>query len=199
MSSGLKEQRSKTCFLEKVTPLSLILAIRDVVNARTVFYFEKPAPYFLGVIRIFQRFGLVPSSFQKVENHIGDVRDAAGHSTLFQSQESVANCVRVISCDRVLTTVFIRRLDTLWNPKLITVLFEQSIERKIRPEVFRVDLCRWLAHEDNGGSHKLTVLYISSEKFCAVLQKYALEQGLVLTRFPDFPVFPSVIARAYFA
>ena len=187
----MKEQRSKICFLEKVTPLSLIVAIRDVVNARTVFYFEKPAPYFLRVIRIFQRFGLFPTSFQKVDNHIGDVRDAAGHSTIFQSQESVANCVRVISCDRASTTVFIRRLDTLWNPKLLTVLFEQSIERKIRPEVFRVDLCRWLAHENNGGSRELTALYISSENFCAVLQKYALEQGLVLKRFPEFPVFRS--------
>lgn len=183
--------RSKICFLEKVTPLSLIFAIRDVVNARTVFYFDKPAPYFVGVIRVFQRFGLVPSSFQKIENHIGEVRDAAGHSTLFHSQESVANCVRAISCDRTSTTVFIRRLHALWNPKLVTVMFEQSIEREIRPEVFRIDLCRWLAHDNNGGGREFAVLYISSEKLCAVLQKYALEQGLVLKGFPDLLAFRS--------
>ena len=114
----MNKQRSNICFLEKVTPLSLIVALRDVIKAQVVFYFEKPSPYLVGVIRIFQRFGLFPSSFQKVENHIGDVRDAAGHSTLFQSQKSVANCVRVISCDRASTTVFVRSLEIRFSKSL---------------------------------------------------------------------------------
>ena len=184
----MKEQRSNICFLEKVTPLSLIVALRDVTKAHVVFYFEKPSPYLVGVIRIFQRFGLFPTSFQKVENHIGDVRDAAGHSTLFQSQESVSNCERAVSCDRASTTKLIRRLEKLWNPELVNLSFEQSTERKIRPEVFRIDLCRWLARTYDDEGCGLIQLYISSEKFCAVLQEYALAHGLVLKRFPDFPL-----------
>jgi hypothetical protein len=188
VSSYAKERRSNICFLEKITPLSLIAAIRDTREATTVFCFEKPAPYLCGVIRLLQFCHLFPTDFQEVKNHIGDVRDAEGQSTLFKVQASVANCERAISRDRDSTADLIRSLDKLWNPRLVTLVFQQSVEREIRPEVYRVDLCQWLARNyDNDGFGRMS-LYVSFGRFRTVLQKYALEQGFVLKTFPDFPV-----------
>jgi hypothetical protein len=170
-------------FVDQINFLSLLRLLTLSQRIEQLWYFESISPFSSKALEILQRRKLIRAEVRKVNHHIGQVRDDAGHALRVKLHAEARAICSSIRRARHVNDPLLNTMSTVWAKSRVVLYFDKLTEEEVKKEVFRIGMAKWLLRTNVDSRSTDCVVLIARKKWFSYIEAYARSQGIRLMAY----------------
>lgn len=183
-------------FVETITLSSLFRLIPLGRSLGAILYFDRSSPLACRVLSLLRRLGVVHCSISRIDNYIGQVRNASGDSEFGNTLSRAREICRRIRKERLEADPLIEAMRSFWTKEKLLLYFDKLVEREVNAECFRLSLVKWIMQRQFGTPGNRAVLLLQQKHWFSAIREEARRLGIELDTCWSTSFLEDVVRRA---
>ena len=188
----LKGKKIKYIFTDQLKINTVIKVLFLTPSIDRILHFEPLSPFSQRLLRILRTVGIIHFRIERVNYHIGQVRNDSGESEYINLNMDVRRICNDIRRNYLCTHPLLAAMKSTWSTAKVLIFFDKIIERQMRFRCMQVMLTEWILKRHLHTTTTDGCLLIEKRKWFKYIKKYGEDRNIRVIAY-RWSIFYSVL------